>query len=128
MMELRRARIAAGVTQVEAAKRLGRPQSFISKCESGERRVDVAEYLALCQVFGVDPCAIIQNADGRSANYENCAWDAKAAVVCCASQRALVAIRANAQSGILKSALLAKLPTVRCEVLSMILRNKLLSF
>lgn len=59
-MELRRARIAAGVTQVEAAKRLGRPQSFVSKCESGERRVDVAEYLALCQAFGIDPCAIIK--------------------------------------------------------------------
>lgn len=60
LLELRRARIAAGVTQVEAAKRLGRPQSFISKCESGERRVDVAEYLALCQAFGIDPCAIIR--------------------------------------------------------------------
>lgn len=60
LLELRRARIAAGVTQVEAAERLGRPQSFISKCESGERRVDIAEYLALCQAFGIDPCDIIK--------------------------------------------------------------------
>ena len=40
---LRRAREEAGLTQMEAAGRLGRPQSFISKCEAGERRVDVVE-------------------------------------------------------------------------------------
>jgi transcriptional regulator with XRE-family HTH domain len=60
LSELRKARMASGVTQVQAAERLGRPQSFISKCESGERRIDVAEFLALCEAFGTDPFEIIR--------------------------------------------------------------------
>ncbi len=37
------ARKAAKLSQAEVAMRLGKPQSFISKSESGERRVDVVE-------------------------------------------------------------------------------------
>ena len=40
---LKRARLDAGLTQMEAAAKLRRPQSFVSKSESGERRVDVIE-------------------------------------------------------------------------------------
>jgi transcriptional regulator with XRE-family HTH domain len=59
LTELRRARAASGLTQVEAAKRLGRPQSFISNCESGERRVDLIEFLVFCRLYGVEPRQII---------------------------------------------------------------------
>jgi len=59
LTELRKARRSAGMTQVEAAKQLGRPQSFISNSESGERRVDVAEFLAFCALYGVNPVAIL---------------------------------------------------------------------
>lgn len=52
--QLKSARIEAGLSQTEAAKRVGRPQSFISKCESGERRVDVVELSVLCDIYGVD--------------------------------------------------------------------------
>jgi len=43
LQRLREARLQAGFTQAEVAKALRRPQSFVSKCESGERRVDVVE-------------------------------------------------------------------------------------
>lgn len=43
LKRLREARVRAGLTQVQAARALRRPQSFVSKCESGERRIDVIE-------------------------------------------------------------------------------------
>lgn len=43
LQRLRQARKDAGLTQVEVSRRMGRPQSFVSKCESGERRVDFVE-------------------------------------------------------------------------------------
>ncbi len=51
---LREARQRAELTQVEAARRLGKPQYFVSKCESGERRVDFIELLALADLYEVD--------------------------------------------------------------------------
>jgi transcriptional regulator with XRE-family HTH domain len=54
LARLREARRQAGLTQAEAARRLGKPQSFLSKCESGERRVDFIELLALAELYGVD--------------------------------------------------------------------------
>ena len=50
---LRKAREDAGQTQEQAAKRLKKHQSFVSKCESGERRVDVVELIAFCGAYGV---------------------------------------------------------------------------
>jgi DNA-binding transcriptional regulator YiaG len=43
LARLREARKQARLSQAEVARRLKRPQSFVSKCESGERRVDVIE-------------------------------------------------------------------------------------
>jgi len=50
---LRDAREKAGVTQVELAAKLGVPQSFVSKVESGERRVDLIELQAICKAMGI---------------------------------------------------------------------------
>lgn len=50
---LRETRAKAGLTQKEAAGKMKRPQSFISKCESGERRVDVVELLAFCKAYEI---------------------------------------------------------------------------
>ncbi|MGD0259361.1 MAG: helix-turn-helix transcriptional regulator [Verrucomicrobiota bacterium] len=50
---LRKARVQAGFTQRDLAARLGVPQSFVSKYESGERRLDVLELRLVCQAVGV---------------------------------------------------------------------------
>jgi transcriptional regulator with XRE-family HTH domain len=48
------ARKKAGLTQQQVANRLGRPQSFVAKVESGERRLDVVEFLQICAVLRAD--------------------------------------------------------------------------
>lgn len=48
---LRKARVDAGLTQVDVARALGKPQSFVSKCESGERRVDVVELMIFAGLY-----------------------------------------------------------------------------
>ena len=52
LQKLRQARINAGLTQAQVAKALKKPQSFVSKCESGERRVDFAELQAFAHLYG----------------------------------------------------------------------------
>ncbi|OLR89538.1 helix-turn-helix domain-containing protein [Actinokineospora bangkokensis] len=49
---LRRLRLEAGLTQVQVAERLGEPQSFVSKYESGERRLDVVELRYVAEAVG----------------------------------------------------------------------------
>ena len=48
------ARKDAGVTQVELAERLAKPQSFVSKIETGERRLDVVEFCAVAIALEID--------------------------------------------------------------------------
>lgn len=50
---LRATREAAGVTQVELAKRLGQSQSYISKIELGDRRLDIVQLRTLLAAIGV---------------------------------------------------------------------------
>jgi len=49
---LRESRVRAGLTQVQLARKIGETQTFISKCERGERRVDVIELRMFCRAFG----------------------------------------------------------------------------
>ncbi len=51
LKRLRSARIDAGLTQMRVARALRRPQSFVSKCESGERRVDVVELEQFAKLY-----------------------------------------------------------------------------
>ena len=49
--KLMNARLAAGLTQVEAGKKLKKPQAYISKIERGERGVDAVELGELAKVY-----------------------------------------------------------------------------
>ncbi|MBS9525906.1 helix-turn-helix transcriptional regulator [Litoribacter alkaliphilus] len=51
---LREIRENAGITQKELAQELGTDQTFISKVETGERRLDVIELKSLCDALGID--------------------------------------------------------------------------
>ncbi len=53
LQQLREARKKAGLTQEQLAELLGQTQSFISKVERGERRLDVVELRAFCIALGV---------------------------------------------------------------------------
>jgi transcriptional regulator with XRE-family HTH domain len=48
---LRQARKDAGLTQVQVAKLLNRPQHFISRCEGGERRLDLIEVQEFAKLY-----------------------------------------------------------------------------
>lgn len=53
------ARRDASLTQVELSLRLKRPQSFVSKYERGERRLDVIEFGEVARALGIDPIGIL---------------------------------------------------------------------
>jgi len=50
--KLRTARLDAGLTQVEAGKKLKKPQAYLSKIERGERGVDAVELAEFAKVYG----------------------------------------------------------------------------
>lgn len=49
-----------GLTQVEVAARLGKPQSYVSKYERGERRLDLVEFFDLATALGADPMDVFK--------------------------------------------------------------------
>ncbi|RVH04379.1 helix-turn-helix domain-containing protein [Sinorhizobium meliloti] len=53
-------RKAAGLTQDDVAMALGEHQSFVARLESGQRRIDVIEYLTVAQVIGFDPAEALK--------------------------------------------------------------------
>ena len=65
---LRSARLAAGLTQVELAEKLGTDQSYISKYERGERRIDVVELRAICLALGIEIADFVRTFEARLEN------------------------------------------------------------
>ena len=57
---LREARTDSGLTQEEVALRLGFPQSFVSKYETGERRLNLGELRDICEVLGVSLLDVVR--------------------------------------------------------------------
>jgi len=54
-------REAAGLTQAQLAYTLGEYQSFVARLESGQRRVDVIEFLELAEILSFDPFSVLRD-------------------------------------------------------------------
>jgi transcriptional regulator with XRE-family HTH domain len=61
------ARREACLTQADLAVRLRRPQSFISKYERGERRLDVIEFLEVASALEIDPIRLLKRLQSEGA-------------------------------------------------------------
>ena len=62
-----KARGDASLRQQDVADRLGRPQAFVSRYETLERRLDVADYVAVARAIGADPVALFARVLGGEA-------------------------------------------------------------
>ncbi len=62
---LRDVRTEAGLRQADLAQQLGQPQSFVSKYESGERRLDVLELRRICRLLGLSLQDFIRRLEER---------------------------------------------------------------
>jgi transcriptional regulator with XRE-family HTH domain len=56
-------RQSSKLTQVQVAQRLHKPQSFVSKYERGERRLDVVEFLEVAKALEVNPSELLTQLD-----------------------------------------------------------------
>jgi len=61
---VRQMRLDAGLRQADLAERLRKPQSFVSRYESGERRLDVLELWQICAVLGVSLAEFVRRLEG----------------------------------------------------------------
>lgn len=62
---LKEARLRAKLTQIELAQRLDETQSFVSKCERGERRLDLVQLRAFCKPLGITLSNFVAEFDRR---------------------------------------------------------------
>lgn len=60
MQALVQARKQAGLTQMQVAEILSKPQSYIAKVEGADRKLDVMEFVELCEAIHQDPCELIK--------------------------------------------------------------------
>lgn len=64
---LKSIRTGAGLTQADMARKLGQPQSFVSKYESGERRLDVLELRQVCRAGGISLAEFVRRLEAGGA-------------------------------------------------------------
>lgn len=63
---LRQIRLDAGLRQVDLADRLGQSQSFVSKYESGERRLDLIELRQICEAVEISLSEFVRRFENPS--------------------------------------------------------------
>jgi transcriptional regulator with XRE-family HTH domain len=59
-------RLDAGLRQADLARKLRQPQSFVSKYESGERRIDVLELREVCKALGISLTEFMRRLENES--------------------------------------------------------------
>ena len=64
LLLLRQMRLDAGLRQADLARKLRQPQSFVSKYESGERRIDILELREICSALGVSLAEFVRRLEG----------------------------------------------------------------
>jgi transcriptional regulator with XRE-family HTH domain len=62
---LYQARVGSGLRQSDLADKLKVPQSFVSKIESGERRIDIIELIEICDAIGISLTDFIKALDKK---------------------------------------------------------------
>ena len=63
---MRQARLSAGLTQTQVAKRLRKPQSFVARMESGQRRIDVVELSFVAELYGCKLTDLLSDSTGKT--------------------------------------------------------------
>ncbi len=61
----------AGLSQQQVADRLGRPQSYVSRYESGQTRIDTVELVRLARVIGFDAASMVRKIDRAVAHHQS---------------------------------------------------------
>lgn len=64
------ARKKTGLTQVQLAEKLSRPQSFVSKYERGERRLDVIEFKQVADALQIEPIPFLKKLYSHQGEHE----------------------------------------------------------
>ncbi|NHB91321.1 helix-turn-helix domain-containing protein [Photorhabdus cinerea] len=68
---LRETRLEKGITQEKLARAFGRPQSFIAKVESGERRLDVVEFVHIARLLSLNPVQVLGKIKLKKPSFNN---------------------------------------------------------
>jgi transcriptional regulator with XRE-family HTH domain len=62
---LRELRVAQRLRQADVAEKLGEPQSYVSRFESGEQRLDLVDLRKICSALGISLLDFVRKVEGK---------------------------------------------------------------